>query len=218
MSNLSSMPFPTVETQFFLPGPTGRLELATTAPKQARTPGAVAIVCHPHSLHGGSMNNKVVTTLIRAFNQLGLYTIRFNFRGVEKSEGTYDAGIGETEDLRAVIHWVRHCLPAAEIWLAGFSFGSYVAARAATMIPVDQLISIAPPVHHFGFVDLPAVPAPWLVIQGDNDEVVDPNAVFAWVKKRIPAPRLIVMAEASHFFHGRLVELREHIVEQYSDK
>lgn len=204
--------FPTEETTFIFPGPVGDIEvLATPADDKSRV---TAIVCHPHSLHGGSMNNKVVTILARAFHDLGVRTVRFNFRGVGKTAGKYAEGIGETDDLLAIINWVKQCFPQDDIWLAGFSFGSFVAARAATQTSVQQLVSVAPPVVRFDFADLPPVHCPWLIIQGEKDEVVPPDDVFEWVKTVSPAPTVIRMPKAGHFFHGQLLELRTFVVDE----
>lgn len=179
------------------------------------TSDITAIICHPHSLMGGTMNNKVVTTLARAFSELGLHTVRFNFRGVGESKGVYDAGIGETHDVLAVWDWVKARRPQDQIWLAGFSFGAFVSFRAASLRTPAQLVSIAPPVHNFNFdfssISRPS--CPWLVVQGDQDEVVDPQLVFDWIKTFDPPPKLITMEGATHFFHGRLVELRHLLVE-----
>jgi alpha/beta superfamily hydrolase len=184
--------------------------------------GITGIICHPHSLMGGTMQNKVVTTIARAFGDLGLRTIRFNFRGVGASEGVYDRGIGETEDLLAIINWVRTQRPEDKIWLAGFSFGAYVSLRAASQTTevIEQLVSIAPPPMYttqkldIAFdVNLPRPRCPWLVVQGDADEVVVPQHVFDWIASMDNPPKLIRMPDATHFFHGRLVELREVLVE-----
>jgi len=202
--------FPQTETTFLLQGPAGNLEvLATPIAENTTQKSAIAIICHPHPLHGGTMTNKVVTTLARAFRDIGLRTVRFNFRGVGKSEGSYAEGIGETDDLLAVVKWVKEVFPDTDIWLAGFSFGSCVAIRAATMIPVAQLVCIAPPVSRFDLAGLPPVTCPWLIIQGDQDEVVVPEEVFAWAENLNPPPTLIRMQGAGHFFHGRLLELRD---------
>ena len=172
----------------------------------------VIVICHPHPVHGGTMDNKVVTTLMRTFNELDFYTVRFNFRGVGKSAGSFAEGIGETEDLLSVLDWVTHVLPDGELWLAGFSFGSYIAYRAATITSykdkIKQLICVAPPASYPEFKDLPAPTMPWLVVQGEADEVIDAEVVFSWVASFALPPQLIRMAQTSHFFHGKLIELR----------
>jgi alpha/beta superfamily hydrolase len=202
--------FPNTETNFLISGPSGNLELLTAHPKETATPiNAIAIICHPHPLYSGTMNNKVVTTLKRVFSDLGLRTVRFNFRGVGKSEGTYGDAVGELNDLLTVIDWVQSVSPNTELWLAGFSFGSYIAACAATTVPTKKLISIAPPVVNFDFENLAPISADWLVVQGDQDEIVDAKAVYAWVETINPKPTLIKMNDATHFFHGKLLELRD---------
>jgi alpha/beta superfamily hydrolase len=199
------------ETPTTIQGPVGNLEAVITQP-ETQIP-ITGIVCHPHPLYGGTMNNKVVTTLVKTFASLDVPTIRFNFRGIGKSEGEFAQGIGELEDLRAVINWSRAQLPNKEIWLAGFSFGAYIAARAATEESAALLITVAPAVNHADFDSLPEFKKPWIVVQGDQDEVVPAEEVFTWIKTRQPIPELIVLKGATHFFHGRLIELQDRLKE-----
>lgn len=202
--------FPEASASFLLAGPAGAIEVASS-PADAESEGArrgIAIICHPHPMHGGTMHNKVVTIIERALGELGLDTLRFNFRGVGKSEGAYDEGNGEGDDLAAVVAWVRRVRPSDAIWLAGFSFGSYVALRNAKHLDADALISIAPPVGRWEFDAIELPECPWLVVQGEEDEVVDPQAVFAWVDSLANPPQLVRMPETSHFFHRRLMDLR----------
>lgn len=204
--------FPQTETTFLLSGPAGDLEVLVSPPKEdiVKTP-CVAVISHPHPLYGGTMNNKVVSTLARAFANLGLSTVRFNFRGVGKSAGSFAEGEGELDDLLAVVDWVKTMRPNDKIWLAGFSFGAGVSAFAATKIPVAQLVTIAPPVPRFGLLELPPVECPWLVVQGEDDDVVIPQDVYNWVETRDPKPKLIRIPGAGHFFHGTLMELRHNL-------
>ena len=195
------------ETTRLIQGPAGKLELAI-AEFAEKTHGAWGIVCHPHPLFGGAMSNKVVTTLIKSFQNLGLNTIRFNFRGVGRSEGQYAFGKGELADLLAVIAWVLHERPDTDIWLAGFSFGAYIAAKAATEITVKKLVTVAPPVHDFPMQMLPPILCHWIVVQGELDEVVPSNEVLEWAENRYPQPFIIRFPQAGHFFHGQLTELR----------
>ena len=123
--------FPTSRQEFILRGPTGNLECVADVPDPAEERPATIVICHPHPLHGGTMHNKVVTILERSMRELGLRTVRFNFRGVGESEGSHDDGYGETDDLFAVTEWVRHTRPDDDLWLGGFSFGSYISQRAA---------------------------------------------------------------------------------------
>lgn len=175
----------------------------------------LAIIAHPHPLYGGTMNNKVVHTVARAVCDLGVIAVRFNFRGVGLSEGEYDHGIGETQDLLAVADWCKEHYPGKALWLAGFSFGSYVAARSAQFLLPKQLLSIGPPVERFDFDVLHDIFCPWLVIQGDEDEVVNPGKVYEWVERHKPKPDLIKLEGAGHFFHRRLLDLRQLIINYY---
>lgn len=199
--------FPAASARFLLPGPAGALELAT-APATAAARRGVAIVCHPHSLFGGSMDNKVVTSTERALRELGLDCLRFNFRGVGQSSGGFDEGLGERDDLLTVVDWLRRVRPGDDLWLAGFSFGAFVSIGAAAEIAPAQLISLAPPVGRFAFDAIVWPDCPWLVIQPEADEVVDPAAVFAWADRLADRLRLTRMAATSHFFHGQLPALR----------
>jgi uncharacterized protein len=161
----------------FIPGPAGRLETLLQSPAggdDAIT--GIAVLCHPHPLHGGTLQNKVVHTLARTCNDLGLAALRFNFRGVGASEGKYGEAIGETEDLHAVLEWVRQQWPDRPLWLGGFSFGGYVALRAAERWPLRQLITVAPSVNLFARDPLPEVRCDWLLVQGDQDEIVPHGA------------------------------------------
>ncbi len=205
--------FPDSSCRLFLDGPAGRLEVMASPPEPDAKPlKAVSIIAHPHPLFGGSMLNKVVHMLDKALREVGVHTVRFNFRGVGQSEGSYDNGIGETDDLLAVHDWVRRVLPDHTLWLAGFSFGSYVALRAANLLHPAVLISIAPPVERYDFTVLPHPDSPWLVVMGTEDDVVSPEAVFAYVKSTRPAP-LLKTLPAGHFFHRKLLDLKRAVQE-----
>ncbi len=205
----ASLPaFPARGGNVLLPGPAGLIELACARPVPALARRGAAILCHPHPLQGGSMHNKVVTILERALLELGLTTLRFNFRGVGKSEGVHADGIGEADDVAAIAAWLRAELPDDTLWLGGFSFGSYVCLRAAPRVAPTQMILIAPPADRYEFDELAAPACPWLIVQGEEDEVVDPARVFAWVETLKPAPHLVRMPETGHFFHRRLMDLR----------
>lgn len=193
---------------FLLSGPAGWLEVMTTWPEQ-QSPRAVGIICHPDPRQEGAMNNKVVTTIARAFDHLNCASVKFNFRGVGKSEGEYGHIQGELADLEAIIDWTQKVLPNIPLWLAGFSFGSYISALAAEKYQPETLLSIAPPVNHYDFSALTQIKSRWLVIQGDQDEVVPYKEVVSWAKMP-PAPlQFILMPETSHFFHGKLIDLRQ---------
>lgn len=204
------------DATFLLPGPAGALEAITRCPSDDVVVAGTAVICHPHSLHGGTMHNKVVSTLARGFGELGLRTVRFNFRGVGASAGSFDHGQGETEDARAVLTWVRERRPRDEIWLAGFSFGGYVAVRATQRFEITRLVTVAPAVHLYDFASLPLPRVPWLIIQGDADEVVSAQAVRDWAQRQRPAPELVMLEGASHFFHQRLNDLRQAVVSRLS--
>jgi alpha/beta superfamily hydrolase len=155
------------------------------------------------------MTNKVAHTLARSFTSVGFAALRFNFRGVGKSAGTHDNGVGEIEDVVAAVDWLRAELPALPLWLAGFSFGAAMAVHAALRSQPDGLVSIAPAVSRF-IGKLDAQPeCPWLIVQGDQDELVDIEETIAWVNELEPGPELEVFADTEHFFHGKLVLLRE---------
>ena len=200
--------FPESRAEFFLRGPVGQLECLTDVPEKEEERPATAIICHPHPVHGGNMHNKVVTIIERSLRELGLRTIRFNVRGAGESDGEHDEGYGETDDLFAVAEWVRKTRPNDVLWLAGFSFGSYISLRAAQNLKLGQLISVAPPVDRYEFAKLPHPDCPWLVIQGDEDEVVSYESVVNWVNATEPPPEFIVMEQAGHFFHRRIMDLR----------
>ena len=155
------------------------------------------------------MQNKVVHTLARAFGELGMATLRFNFRGVGGSSGVFDHGNGETDDVLTAIHWVRARRPQDQIWLAGFSFGAYVALRASARTDVSQLVLVAPPVNLYDFDALPLPPCPLLVIQGGADEVVPAEQVQRWADGLGGAAQFVPIDGVSHFFHQRLNELRD---------
>jgi len=209
-ANSSKTPrdFPAERAEFLLTGPAGVLECAVDLPETRHQRPATIIICHPHPQYGGTMRNKVVTILERAMRELGLHTVRFNFRGVGVSEGSFDDGYGETDDLFAVVEWVRRTRPEDQLWLGGFSFGAYVATRAALNLQLGQLITIAPPVDRYEFPNLPRPDCPWLMVQGDEDDVVSVDAVRLYADRIEPPPDLVVMHQAGHFFHRRLMDLR----------
>jgi alpha/beta superfamily hydrolase len=194
-------------------GSAGRLEvLSYETTESAR---GLAVICHPHPIQGGTMNNKVVTMLHKAFAEKEFHTVRFNFRGVGESEGVFDEGIGETTDLRTVLDWASARYPGLPLYLAGFSFGSFIAYRLASdpryKDKIVQLISIAPPVQYTEFHDLPVPACPWLVVQGEQDEIVEAKAVYAWLESVDKAVEIVRFPEVGHFFHGKLTELKEAI-------
>lgn len=195
------------EHSFIFTGPAGQLEAVLTIPELASRQ-YVALLGHPHSLQGGSMNNKVVTTMARAFKESGIPSVRFNFRGVGQSEGTYDAGIGESEDMLALMQLCQQENPTASFLFAGFSFGSYVAYRAAAHATSALLVTVAPPVHHYNYQELIPPPNPWVILQGEQDEVVPLQLVLDFAEQFSPALPVKQFAQTSHFFHGKLLDLK----------
>jgi alpha/beta superfamily hydrolase len=197
-----------------LKGQAGALETILEDPGVPGT--SYAVICHPHPLFGGTMENKVVTTVARALRETGIPTLRFNFRGVGASGGVFDQGVGETADADAVASWGSEHWPGRTLVAAGFSFGGYVALRLAQLRESQQreprlLITVAPAVQRFD--SNWAVPrCPWLVVQGDADDVVDPATVIDWVNGLDPKPQLLVMPGVGHLFHGRLQELRDAVM------
>ena len=191
-------------------GPAGAIECAIDEP--ADVPRGLAVICHPHPQAGGTLDNKVVQTLARAFAQLGLRSVRFNFRGIGASEGAWDGGRGEVEDALAVIAAYRHgaeaeAALALPLVLAGFSFGGYVAAEAARRLPEDakaaRLVLVAPSTQK---EQVPAVPSDTLVVHGDADDVVPLAATLDWARPQsLP---VTVLPGAGHFFHGQLTLLK----------
>ncbi len=203
------------ETAIAIVGPAGTLQArAVAGADQGPLAGRnlAAVVCHPHPLHGGTMNNKVVTTLFRTCRDLGLPTVRFNFRGVEGSAGEHDDARGEVDDLLAVVDWLRGELPGRELLLAGFSFGSSVAAQAVYRCEgVRHLLLVAPPVERYPYDRERRFPCPVTVVQGGEDDVVAAPGVHRWVETLVSPVNLLKFPEAGHFFHGGLTELKERV-------
>ena len=206
---MENPPFPTRDAAVTLAGPAGVLQAEVELPEaDVAAQPVIAILCHPLPTEGGTMNNKVVTMAARALRELGVTTLRFNFRGTGDSGGQFDDGNGERDDLHAVVAWVRKERPEALLWLVGFSFGAYVSIQSSAALEPAALISLAPPAGRWDFNDA-APRMPWLVVQGEEDEVVDPHAVYGWLEKlQPPQLTLVKMPGTSHFFHGKLVDLR----------
>jgi hypothetical protein len=192
----------------FVPGPAGRLEAAIDSIEA--TPRALAVVCHPHPLQQGTMQNKVVTTVARAFAQLGAHVLRFNFRGVGASEGRHADGVGERADALAAIAWSRNRWPGLDLYLGGFSFGAAIALGVAAEARPRGLVTIAPPLDRLpaGFVPPDCA---WLLIHGVADDVVPFAATEARLATFSVQPQVLAMKDAGHFFHGRLLEVDEAI-------
>lgn len=195
-----------------LAGPAGRIEARLEIPDEANA-AVFGVACHPHSLKGGTMDNKVTHTLARAMLECGAPAFRFNFRGVGASGGSFDHGRGECDDLAAVVAEGRRRFRGAALWLGGFSFGAFVALRAAHALEPRKLVAVAPPVVGYELGDVSAPDCEWMLAQGDADEVVPPQAVLEWAGRQGNPPRLHVLSAAGHFFHGRLHELKPLVVE-----
>lgn len=194
------------EQRMTIAGPAGALELLVTRVDNPRT---LVVICHPNPAQGGTMTNKVVHTLMRAARDQQACVVRFNFRGVGKSEGEQTGGPGEIDDCLAVVEWARSEFDLP-LWLMGFSFGGYIAAAAAARLAVApaRLVLVAPSVERHQFADLMPLASPAVVLMGEEDEVVAPAAVFNLLDDQ-PDVEVRRFAETGHFFHGRLVELKE---------
>ncbi len=190
-----------------LQGPAGALE-ALLQERDGDRPGIVAVVCHPHPLYGGTLHNKVVHRVAGVLHGLGAAVLRFNFRGVGKSAGTHDRGEGELDDARVALEWLRERHPRAQPWLAGFSFGSWVAARLAAREPaVERLVLVAPPVRTSSFAALHDCATPKLVIQGDADDICPAALLEREFPNWADPKRLVRVPGGTHFFDRRLSEL-----------
>jgi alpha/beta superfamily hydrolase len=204
------------QKKFSLTGTAGNLEGIVHLPDDA--PRGIAVVAHPLPTMGGTMDNKVVTTLAKTFVELGFVALRFNFRGVGNSAGKFDEGNGEVEDVLAVVRYARQEYGDLPLMLSGFSFGGYVQARAALQLHPQQLVLVAPAVERFvpvfeNSTGMPDVPANTVLIHGDMDEVVELQELLKWARpQQLP---VIVLAGAGHFFHGRLVQLKQIVLQHF---
>jgi alpha/beta superfamily hydrolase len=203
--------------QLTIEGPAGALEVLLEDPHSqamADEPrSGFGVVCHPHPLYGGSMLNKVVHMLARGLQEQGLATLRFNYRGVGLSEGQYDQGRGETADALAVIAWGRARWPQVPLTLAGFSFGSMVALMAAPTARPVRMITVAPAVSNASYAAIEQPRCPWLIVQGEADEVVDYHAVVEFAARFSPPPVLRLLPGVDHFFNGHLPQLLEAVLQ-----
>jgi alpha/beta superfamily hydrolase len=196
----------------FFEGPAGRIEgiLRDIAPPVGRA----AIVCHPHPLFGGTMHNKVVFRLARVFQEAGFAVLRFNFRGAGRSEGMHDEGRGEQDDLRAAIAFMEQKYKGAELWLAGFSFGSMVMLRAACGDHrIRALVAAGAPVSKYDFSHLVRCDWPKLFVQGELDEFGPPAELARFVERLEEPKTLKIIAGADHFFAGYLDELAQTVAD-----
>lgn len=186
-------------------GPAGPLEVALNVPQHA--PCGIALVAHPHPLQGGTLDNKIVQTLAKTFHALGYAAVRVNFRGVGRSAGAFDDGIGETDDaLAALAHARGRFGDALPVALAGFSFGSYVQTRVAQTVSAERMVLVGPAVKR---IAVGAVPADTIVVHGELDDIVLLADVFEWARPQdLP---IVVFPGCGHFFHGRLAQLQRTI-------
>lgn len=197
----------TVQHKFSIPSQSGVLHGVAHMPQG--TPRAIAVVAHPLPTMGGTMENKIVTTLVKTFAELGFVALRFNFRGVGESSGVYDEGNGEVDDVLTVVRYAMQEYGQLPLILSGFSFGGYVQARAAEKLHPYKLVLVAPAVGRFA---MPQVPANALVIHGEMDEVVALGDVMKWSREQhFP---IVVVPQATHFFHGHLHQIKA-IVSQH---
>jgi alpha/beta superfamily hydrolase len=201
----------TRETPVFIDGPSGQLQALWLDVPDAR---GVALICHPNPAQGGSMLNKVVSTLQRTARDAGLATLRFNYRGVGSSAGTHDMHSGEVDDAEAAARWLRDRCGQMPLTLLGFSFGGFVAASLGGRLEQQgiepaQLVMVAPAVGRLTAVNPPAQHCPLTLIQPEDDEVIDPQVVYAWSAALGRPHELLKVAECGHFFHGKLTDLKD---------
>jgi alpha/beta superfamily hydrolase len=206
MSEVEIRPMPAASLERVLvEGPAGAIETDINDPGGSRR--GVALIAHPNPVQGGTKDNKVVTTLAKAFFNLGYAAVRPNFRGVGKSAGAFDAGIGETEDLMSVAAYISERYGHPRVLLAGFSFGSFVQTRVAKRLTPERLVLVGPAVNRF---PAETVRADTLVVHGEHDDVVPLQAVFDWARpQQLP---IVVVPGGEHFFHGRLNLLAQIVV------
>jgi len=212
---------PRTTERYTIPGPAGALEIVRNAPPNA--PRGIALVAHPNPVQGGTLDNKVAQTLAKTFYALGYAVTRFNFRGVGRSEGSFDDGNGETDDALAALEHARsreqtagsaqagssptaHASPQLPVVLAGFSFGTYVQSRLAQTVAAERVVFVGPAVQRIGAL---ALPQDTIVIHGEEDDIVHLADVLGWARPR--ALPIVVFPGCGHFFHGRLAELQRAI-------
>jgi hypothetical protein len=186
--------------------PGGRIETVINDPGVPRR--GLALIAHPHPLHGGSMDNKVVLTMAKTLLELGYVAVRPNFRGVGMSEGDHDHGQGEVEDMLAIAEFVSGRYPALPLILAGFSFGAYVQAQVCRVLDSSKVVLVGPAINMF---DFGAAPAHAHVIHGERDELVPLSPVRDWADAQ--GIGVTVVPGADHFFHGKLTQLKQVVTE-----
>ena len=207
------------ETEVFIDGPQGQLEALYLEVADAT---GIALICHPNPVQGGTMLNKVVSTLQRTVRDAGLITLRFNYRGVGKSAGSHDMGTGEVDDAQAAAAWLIARHPGLPLTLLGFSFGGFVAATLGGRLEaqgqaVARLFMIAPAVMRIASQDDLPKGGELVLIQPDTDEVVDPQLVYQWSERLQRPHELLKVAECGHFFHGKLTDLKDLVLPRLSN-
>jgi alpha/beta superfamily hydrolase len=207
------------ETPVFIDGPVGQLEALYLDLEEAR---GIALICHPNPVQGGTMLNKVISTLQRTARDAGFITLRFNYRGVGASAGSSDMGEGEVDDAQAAALWLRNKHPDLPMAILGFSFGGFVAATLGGRLEaqgetLSHLFMVAPAVMRIATPGALPQKGALTLIQPETDEVVDPQLVYDWSDK-LPRPHeLLKVAECGHFFHGKLTDLKDLILPRLSN-
>ena len=207
------------ETPVFIDGPAGQLEALYLDIEEAK---GIALICHPNPVQGGTMLNKVISTLQRTARDAGFVTLRFNYRGVGASAGSSDMGEGEVDDAEAAAAWLRNKHPELPMTLLGFSFGGFVAATLGGRLEVhgetlSHVFMVAPAVMRIASVDALPQKGTLTLIQPETDEVVDPQIVYAWSDTLQRPHELLKVAECGHFFHGKLTDLKDLILPRLSN-
>lgn len=195
----------------FIPGPAGRLEALLEEPDHTE-PREAALVCHPHPRHGGTMHNKVVYRIARALRSQGAAVLRFNYRGVNLSEGLYDRGVGEVDDARAALELLRSRYPQLPVTVAGFSFGSRIALLVAPGCPeARRAIAVGFPARYFATEHFPASPVPRHFVLSTHDEY-SPRAEFEAGYRLLPEPKSLAWVDARDHFFGGALDVFEHTI------
>jgi alpha/beta superfamily hydrolase len=202
---------PKTTERLVVDGPAGALEIVVNA--SDAPPRGIALVAHPHPQQGGTLDNKVAQTLAKTFFALGYASVRFNFRGVGRSAGSFDDGVGETADALAALTYAKGRFGEIPVVLAGFSFGSYIQTRVAATISAERMVLVGPAATRMGAA---TVPADTIVIHGEEDDVVPLAAVLAWARpQELP---IVVFPGCGHFFHGRLPQLQRTIAGMWQER
>jgi len=194
----------------WIQGKVGKIEIAVNNVKKIdeKNKLIVFLMCSPHPLFQGTMENKVVTTVVRLCKKMGISSVRFNYRGIGKSEGKYGNIYGEIDDTISVLFWIKKNYPSYQIWLGGFSFGASIAYRVSILFPIDQLFTISPNITNSTYNSILETNVPWTVIHNDDDEIIDTKNVLKWIINHKISFHLIRLKGVSHFFHGKLIQLQ----------